>query len=66
MRYPCYFCFKSVTSELPDDCVIRAALVCPECLIEGRIVFKEDADTNPDERGAGDSTLPPIDKSARE
>lgn len=32
MRYPCYTCGKSVTSELPDDSIIRAALTCPECL----------------------------------
>lgn len=32
MRYLCWFCGKSVTSELPDDSVIRATLICPECL----------------------------------
>jgi len=32
MRYYCHFCGKSVTSELPDDSVIRAVLLCPECL----------------------------------
>ena len=32
MRVLCYFCGKSVTSELPDDSVIRATLICPECL----------------------------------
>ena len=32
MRYHCQFCGKSVTSELPDDAVIRAVLICPECL----------------------------------
>lgn len=37
MRYTCYFCGKSVTSELPGDAVIRALLVCPECIEKGRI-----------------------------
>jgi hypothetical protein len=32
MRYSCHFCHKSVSSELPDDSVIRATLICPECL----------------------------------
>jgi DNA-directed RNA polymerase subunit RPC12/RpoP len=35
MRYFCYFCGKSVSSELPDDSVIRALLVCPECIEKG-------------------------------
>ena len=39
MRYPCYFCGKSVTSELPHDSVIRALLVCPECMEKGEIVI---------------------------
>lgn len=33
MRYHCQFCGKSVTSELNDDAVIRATLICPECLL---------------------------------
>jgi hypothetical protein len=32
VRYACFFCLKSVTSELPDDSIIRATLICPECL----------------------------------
>lgn len=39
MRYVCYFCSKSVSSELPHDAVIRALLVCPEC-IEHELIFK--------------------------
>jgi hypothetical protein len=46
MRYPCYFCGKSVSSELPDDSVIRAMLVCPEC-IEARRVIIPDTDVRP-------------------
>ena len=32
MRYHCHFCQKSVTSDLPNEAVIRATLICPECL----------------------------------
>lgn len=32
MRYHCHYCGKSVTSLLPEDAVIRATLICPECL----------------------------------
>jgi DNA-directed RNA polymerase subunit RPC12/RpoP len=41
MRYYCHFCGKSVTSELPDDSVIRAILACPECLEARRIIIPE-------------------------
>jgi DNA-directed RNA polymerase subunit RPC12/RpoP len=44
MRYHCHFCGKSVTSELPDDTVIRAILVCPECIEDKRIVIPEPAE----------------------
>ena len=42
MRGGCWFCQKSVTSELPEDAVIRALLVCPECIEKKRIVFPDD------------------------
>ena len=42
VRYHCHFCGKSVTSELPDDAVVRAILVCPECIEAKRILFPED------------------------
>ncbi len=42
MRYYCHFCHVSVTSELPDDTVIRAILICPECLEEGKLVFPDE------------------------
>jgi len=41
VRYPCWFCRKSVSSELPDDSVIRAILVCPECINKEKILFPE-------------------------
>ena len=44
MRYPCYFCGKSVTSELPEDSVIRAILVCPECIEAKKLFFPENED----------------------
>jgi hypothetical protein len=43
MRYFCYFCGKSVTSELPDDAVIRSILCCPECIERGEIIIPEKA-----------------------
>jgi len=44
MRYPCYICGKSVTSELPDDSIIRAILVCPECIEAKKLLFPETED----------------------
>jgi DNA-directed RNA polymerase subunit RPC12/RpoP len=41
MRYVCSFCGQSVTSELPDDSVIRAVLVCPECIEAKRVIIVE-------------------------
>jgi hypothetical protein len=37
MRLCCYFCGKSVSSEVPDETVVRGVLVCPECIEVGRI-----------------------------
>ena len=55
MRGWCWFCEKSVTSELPDDTVIRALLVCPECIGAQRIVFPDDDDQEvPSEREGDD------------
>lgn len=42
MRYHCQLCGKSVTSELPDDSVIRAILICPECIGEDKVTFPQD------------------------
>lgn len=39
MRYHCYICGKSVTTELPNDSVIRAILVCPECIEAEKVTF---------------------------
>lgn len=32
MRLRCFGCMKSVSSEVPDETVVRAMLMCPECL----------------------------------
>lgn len=32
MRLFCWICHKSVSNELPDDTVIRATAICPECI----------------------------------
>jgi len=42
MRYFCWFCSKSVTSELPNDSVIRAILICPECIEEKEVIIEEE------------------------
>jgi len=35
MRLQCYFCGRSVSNEVPQDTVVRALLVCPECIEAG-------------------------------
>jgi hypothetical protein len=32
MRLFCFFCGKSVSTEVPDDTILRAVCVCPECI----------------------------------
>jgi hypothetical protein len=32
MRLFCWYCHKSVSSELPDNAIFRAIAVCPECI----------------------------------
>ena len=32
MRIYCWYCYKPVSSILPEDALIRAISVCPECL----------------------------------
>lgn len=46
MRYYCWECKKSVTSELPDDSVIRAVLICPECIEAKKVIFPDDDKKN--------------------
>lgn len=32
MRLHCWFCGKSVSTEVSEETIVRAALVCPECI----------------------------------
>lgn len=32
MRLFCWVCGKSVSTEVPDDTVLRAICICPECI----------------------------------
>jgi hypothetical protein len=32
MRLCCFFCGKSVSTEVHDDTILRALCVCPECI----------------------------------
>ncbi len=41
MRLYCYFCGKSVSTEVPDSTIVRAVLVCPECIEAERIRVNE-------------------------
>lgn len=34
MRLRCWYCHKSVSTELPDDVLFRAIAACPECVAE--------------------------------
>jgi len=42
MRLFCWFCHKSVSNELPNDSVVRAVCVCPECIEAGKIQVPEE------------------------
>jgi hypothetical protein len=32
MRLFCFMCGKSVSTEVPDETILRAICVCPECI----------------------------------
>jgi hypothetical protein len=32
MRFMCWLCYRSVTSDLPEGSIIRAVLLCPACI----------------------------------
>ena len=34
MRLLCYECGKSVSTEVPSSTIIRAVLICPECICQ--------------------------------
>lgn len=39
MRIFCFYCGKCVSTELPDDTIVRAINVCPECI---PIIIRDD------------------------
>jgi len=41
MRIYCYFCGKSVSTEVPDETIVRALAVCPECIETKQIIIPE-------------------------
>ena len=41
MRLHCWFCQKSVSSEVHHSVVVRATLVCPECIQAGKVIIPE-------------------------
>lgn len=47
MRIFCWFCHKSVSTELPEETVFRAIAVCPECIEKQEdFVLKEGNETD--------------------
>jgi hypothetical protein len=46
MRLFCWICRKSVSNEVPDNTVLRAICICPECIEEKKIVIPEKEDEN--------------------
>ena len=42
MRLFCFGCGKSVSTEVPDETILRACCVCPECIPR---MMREDAKT---------------------
>jgi uncharacterized UBP type Zn finger protein len=36
IRLWCFYCHRSVSSELPPTTIFRAIAICPECTAEGR------------------------------
>ena len=42
MRLFCWSCAKSVSNEVPDETVLRAVCICPECIEAKKVVFPED------------------------
>ena len=32
MKLQCWYCYKSVSTELPKETLFRAIAVCPECI----------------------------------
>lgn len=46
LRLRCFYCGTSVSNEVPEDTVVRAVLICPECLEkEAKELPEEDKST---------------------
>ena len=54
MRGWCWFCQKSVTSDLPEGTVIRALMVCPECIDRQAVVIPDDDEADRARESADD------------
>ncbi len=59
MRLACYLCGKPVSSELDDDTVLRAIVICPECIAKRHIHLSEPPPqmSNDGHRGANDERM---------
>lgn len=42
MRLFCWSCAKSVSNEVPEDTILRAVCICPECIEAKKVIFPED------------------------
>ena len=42
MRIYCWFCMKSVSTELSQDAEFRAVAICPECVEAKKVIFPDD------------------------
>lgn len=41
-RLYCYFCLKPVSSKLSYEVIVRALVVCPECVEQQKVIVIED------------------------
>lgn len=51
LRLRCTFCSKSVSTEVHDRTIVRAILVCPECLELGRVIIMDFKATSEESKG---------------
>jgi len=41
MRLKCHYCGEAASSEVPEETVVRAILICPACIEDGADVIAE-------------------------
>ena len=41
MRLQCYFCGKSVSTNAHKDLIVRAILICPECIEAEKVIIPD-------------------------